>query len=191
MMASLMSDHGETSQRVSVPEAAATLGLSVATVRRMIRDGRLRAETVTRPQGIAYVVVLPGDHAARGERSSTAQQVGTTARLTESPADAMATLIQATLTPIIAPLVAEQAALRQTVERQAEQLVGKEQEIGVIREEQGRLTAELERAASTVAALDDALTAHRRRVRAAAILAAVLAALALAAGIIAATGWLR
>ena len=125
-----MSDHGGTSQRLSVPEAAAHLGLSVATVRRMIRDGRLQAETVERPQGIAYVVVLPTDQTDHAERSSTAQQVGTTARLNESPADAMAALIQATLAPIVAPLVAEQAALRQTVERQAEQLIEKAETIG-------------------------------------------------------------
>ena len=46
----------------------------------------------------------------------------------------MAALIQATLmpvlAPIVAPLLAEQAALRQIVERQADQLVGQAETIG-------------------------------------------------------------
>jgi len=50
MMAGVMTDHGETFQRVSVAEAAAILGVSVATVRRRIRGGTLEAETVIRPQ---------------------------------------------------------------------------------------------------------------------------------------------
>lgn len=135
-----MSDQPETYQRVSVPEAAAVLGVSVATVRRRIRDGSLRAEPVHRPQGIAYAVLLPIDHATDHERSSTDQQVGATARLNQSPtpaADAVAAMIQATLTPIIAPLVAQLDAHRQTVERQAE-------EIATLREDRGRLTAELQ-----------------------------------------------
>src|SRR6266540_2887076 len=115
-MAAVMSDQPETYQRVSVPEAAAILGVSVATVRRRIRDGSLRADPVQRPQGIAYAVLLPTDHE---QRSANDQQVGTTAGLNPSavPAgDAIAAMIAATLTPIIGPLVAEQAALRQTVE---------------------------------------------------------------------------
>jgi len=48
----------------------------------------------------------------------------------------------------MAPLVAEVAASRQTIERQAG-------EISDLREERGRHTAELERAASTIVALGD------------------------------------
>lgn len=101
-----MSDQHETSQRVSVPEAAVLLGLSVATVRRRIRSGQLRAETVHRPQGIAYVVVLGSDH---DERSSSDQQVGITAPLNRSPSDAMAVWSATVLAPLVA-----------TIERQAE-----------------------------------------------------------------------
>ena len=54
---------------------------------------------------------------------------------TTPTADAMASLIQATLTPIIGPLVAEQAALRQMVERQADTIAD-------LREERGRESAE-------------------------------------------------
>jgi hypothetical protein len=44
-------------------------------------------------------------------------------------------MIQATLTPIIAPLVGELAASRQTIERQADQLVGLAETIGTFRAE--------------------------------------------------------
>jgi hypothetical protein len=104
-MAAVMIDQGETSQRVSVPEAAEILGLSVATIRRMIRAGRLQAETVRRPQGIAYVVALPGAHR---DRSAGDQQVGTAARANPSAADAMAAWSSAVLAPLV-ETVREQA----------------------------------------------------------------------------------
>ena len=58
----------------------------------------------------------------------------------------MAALIRATLEPIIAPLVAEQAALRQTVERQAG-------EVAALREERGRHVAEVEQARGSLGEL--------------------------------------
>ena len=97
----------------------------------------------------------------------------------------MVALFQATLAPIVAPLVAEQAALRQVVERQAEQLVGKEQEIGAIREERGRLAAELEAEQAARQQLlterDAAELSRRRDRRRLAIGSAVFAALTIAA----------
>jgi len=84
----------------------------------------------------------------------------------------------------MAPLAEANARQHNTIERQSEQLVGQAETIG-------RQGAELERAASTATALDDALTAHRRRVRAVAIIAAVLVALGLVVAAVAATGWLR
>jgi hypothetical protein len=74
-------------------------------------------------------------------------------------AKALATLVQATLTPIIAPLVAELAATRQTSERRADR-------IAELERENGRQGAELERAASTVVALskeNDALKASQAK----------------------------
>ena len=53
-----MRDQPETYRRISVPETAALLGVSVATVRRLIRDGSLQAERIHRPQGITYVVLI-------------------------------------------------------------------------------------------------------------------------------------
>src|SRR6476469_6485020 len=63
-------------------------------------------------------------------------------------------MIQATLTPSVAPLVAELAASRQTIERQTGQLVSQAETIG-------RQGAELERAASTVVALSNEVDALR------------------------------
>jgi hypothetical protein len=62
-------------------------------------------------------------------------------------AEALGTLVQATLTPVVTPLVAELAAYRQTVERQAEVLAA-------LREERGRL-------AERVAGLERELAAPR------------------------------
>lgn len=50
-------------------------------------------------------------------------------------AEAISTLVQTTVATVLGPLVAELAASRQTVERQADQLVGLAEQIG-------RLTAE-------------------------------------------------
>ena len=142
-----MSDQPETYQRISVPEAAEQLGVSVATVRRRIRDGSLRAERVQRPQGVAYVVLLGSDHGTDHDRSDSDQQVGTTARLNQSaqpaPAEAIAAMIQATLTPIIAPLVGELAASRQVNERLTDQLMSQADTIAELREERGRLSTAL------------------------------------------------
>lgn len=144
-----MSDQPETYQRVSVPEAAQMLGLSVATVRRRIRDGSLQAERVQRPQGIAYAVLLPIDHGTDHDRPTTDHQVGTTARLNQSgppAAEAITAMLQATLTPIIGPLVVELAAVRQVSEARADQLV---QQAEVI----GRVTAERDAAVAAHASI--------------------------------------
>jgi len=95
-------------------------------------------------------------------------------------AEALASLIQATLTPIIAPLVAEQAALRQTVERQAEQLIGQAEMLG-------RQGAELEAAGVTVRELR-AADGTRRRVGRLLLAVVVLGVIALVAGMLA---WVR
>ena len=157
-----MSDRGETYQPVSVPEAAAILGVSVATVLRRIRDGSLRAETIHRPQGRTYVVLLASDHTSDHACADSDQQVGIRARLTQSPApqaEAMVALIQATIATVLGPLVGQLDAHRQTIERQADEL--KE-----LARENGRQAAELERAASTAVALsaeNDALRASQPR----------------------------
>jgi hypothetical protein len=56
-------------------------------------------------------------------------------------AEAMVSLIQTTIGTVLAPLMAEQAALRQTVERQAEQLVSQAGTIGSLTQEVATLKA--------------------------------------------------
>jgi hypothetical protein len=147
MLAGVMTNHGEAFERVSVADAAHRLGVSVATVRRRIRAGELVAERLIRPQGSAFVVRLPLDASARvGDTYDTEQEPGVTTRTQASAPEAMAALIQATLTPIIAPLVAQLDAHRQTVEHQAET-------IGQLREDRGRLSAELAGAQAEIQAL--------------------------------------
>jgi hypothetical protein len=73
--------------------------------------------------------------------------------------DTLAAIVQATLTPIVAPLIAELAASRQANERQATLLVEQAEMIG-------RQRAELERMASGMAALaaeQDAIKTARSR----------------------------
>jgi hypothetical protein len=63
-------------------------------------------------------------------------------------AEAIVSLIQTTIATVLGPLVGQLDAPRQTIERQAEEIAG-------LREERGRQSAKLERAASTVVALGE------------------------------------
>jgi excisionase family DNA binding protein len=139
-----MTAQGETYQRLTVSDAAAALGVSRMTVRRMIQRGQLEAERVHRPQGTAYLVTLPAD--GTGQGTPTARPARHTGRPngTEQPApgEAIAAMLQATLTPIVAPLVAELAASRQANERLADQLMGQADRIAELERENGLLTAE-------------------------------------------------
>jgi excisionase family DNA binding protein len=103
-----------TSQRVSVAEAAAALGVSVVTIRRMIRSGRLEAERVHRPQGSAYLVTLPAE--GTGERTVTEQAAQNVSRTQGTPADLMAVWSET----FLAPIMAELASSRETIAQQAE-----------------------------------------------------------------------
>ncbi len=176
-----MTDHGETSQRLSVPEAAAHLGLSVAAVRRMIRDGRA-------PAGIAYGVVLDSDHADGAGRSYSAQQVGTVARLNGSSGTGQETALAAWVVSLVAPLADANARQHETIERQAKQVAD-------LRETIGRQGAELDRAMSTLAAQAEHYVRLGRQARRLQIGLAVavfaVAGLLLAAGTLAAAGWAR
>jgi predicted transcriptional regulator len=135
-----MSNQDETYQRISVPDAAKLLGISAAAVRRRIRDGSLQAERVHRPQGITYVVLVSSNHSNQDDRSKSNHEKEITARLKQSgtaSADVMVSLIQTTIATVLGPLVAEQTALRQTVERQADR-------VAVLERENGRQSAELD-----------------------------------------------
>jgi len=61
-----------------------------------------------------------------------------------APAEVMVSLIQTTIATVLGPLVAEQAALRQTVERQADQLVSQAETLGRVTAERDAARAEVE-----------------------------------------------
>ena len=60
---------------------------------------------------------------------------------TPAPAEAMVSLIQTTIATALGPLVSELAAVRQTIERQSEQLVSQAETIGELRAENAALKA--------------------------------------------------
>ena len=164
--------------RVTVAEAAAILGVNVVTIRRMIKRGQLEGERVHRPQGSAYLVTLPADATPPSEDGTpTEQPAQDVSRTDGTPAGLMAAWSEAFLVPLVARLGEQEAVIRD----QAETI--------------GRTTAELERAASTVVALGDQLAAadrgRQRDVRRLSIVLAVVCALLLVAGTLAAAGWAR
>ncbi len=64
---------------LSLQQAACELGLSVSTVRRMIRRGQLRNRIVPRPGGFAYLIYLPNSrHAQLGAHDHRDAPVGST-----------------------------------------------------------------------------------------------------------------
>jgi excisionase family DNA binding protein len=105
-------------RQVTVAEAADQLGVSVVTIRRMIKRGQLEAQRVVRPQGSAYLVTVPDD--GTEDASPREQPAQNVSRTQGTPEQAITAMIQATLAPVLAPLVAEITASRQTIERQAE-----------------------------------------------------------------------
>ena len=118
-----MTEQGVTYQQVTVSEAAAILGVSVMTVRRMVKRGQLEGERVHRPQGTAYVVKLPADAPGNTRDAPTTEQppenVSRTNGTGPAPADAMVSLIQTTIATVLGPLVGQVDAQRQTIERLA------------------------------------------------------------------------
>ena len=165
-----------TSQRITVAEAAAVLGVSVVTVRRMIRRGQLEGERVIRPQGSAYLVTLPVDATGAAEDGTpTGQPVQDVSRANGTPAALMAAWSET----FLAPLVARMAEQETTIRDQAEQL--------------GRQGAELEaeqRARQEFLAEREAAESNRRRLERRLILAvAILVALLVA--MLVAPGWVR
>jgi hypothetical protein len=112
----------------------------------MIRRGQLEGERVHRAQGSAYVVRLPVDGAA-GDTGATATQQPApnvsraNATPHPAPADAMVSLIQTTIATVLGPLVGQIDAQRQTIERQADQLVSQAETIGKLSAENEALRA--------------------------------------------------
>ena len=132
MMAGTMTEQGATSQRLTVAEAAAALGVSRMTVRRMIQRGQLEAERVHRPQGTAFMVALPGDDTDQG--TPTAQPARHTGRPNGTGPGAASELMAAWSETFLGPLVARMAEQETTIREQAET-------IGTLRAENTALRA--------------------------------------------------
>jgi excisionase family DNA binding protein len=92
---------------VTVERAAAVLGVSASTVRRRIRDGTLRAESVSRPQGVVWLVHLPADATAGVNLPPPPAGAVGTAPVTAS--DAMIAYTRSLLEPLVAALERSQS----------------------------------------------------------------------------------
>jgi excisionase family DNA binding protein len=116
-----MSNHDDTWQHLTVSEAAERLGVSTATVRRMVRAGKLEGNTVLRPQGKTYVVRLPRQASPPADQVADTDHVpGGMSRGNVAAQEAMAAWPTSVLTPILAPIVAELTASRLANEQKAE-----------------------------------------------------------------------
>jgi hypothetical protein len=159
---------------VSVAEAARLLKISTATVKRRIRDGTLEAEPLSRPQSIEYRVRLPRD--VTPALMAPASDVPAPIRAAISPlterSDSEQTVltgsahgttqdISAAITAAVAPLMDRLTVQDATIARQAETIQHQADAIAELREERGRHTAELERAASTIVTLAEERDALR------------------------------
>jgi excisionase family DNA binding protein len=102
---------------VTIDHAARQLGVSPTTIRRWVKDGRIKSERVARPQGYVVLVELPASAPSTPDQT-TPPQIATTPPATAptevARADAMAIYLAAYAKKITAPLVAtiaEQAEL--------------------------------------------------------------------------------
>jgi excisionase family DNA binding protein len=124
-----MTDQAGTFQQATVPETARILGVSVQTVRRMIRRGQIEGRRVYRPQGSAFIVTLPVDGPRTNDVPATDQAPRTGARAngpgpTTAP-ELMAAWSETFLGPIMARMAEQETTIRE------------------LERENGRLTAEL------------------------------------------------
>jgi excisionase family DNA binding protein len=112
-----MTDQTGTFQRVGVAEAARRLGVSVSSVRRMIRSGRLESQRVLRPQGSVLLVTLPTDgEDAPPDTPSRPHPSGGAARTNASPAGQLAAWSETFLVPLVAALERSQEIVRDQAE---------------------------------------------------------------------------
>jgi excisionase family DNA binding protein len=165
---STTSDSGTFQSGMSIDQAAAVLKISPSTVRRWVKDGQLRSERVTTPQGHAFRVYLDrqvppleGSTLPAGETLSAPSDreeeipfVEPSAPPSMERAEAMVKYNEA----LIAPLVAELAETRLRLFAQADRVAELARENGTLAErlvhverERDGLTAELaaERAAKS------------------------------------------
>jgi hypothetical protein len=136
------------SAHVSAAHAARMYGRSEKTVRRWIASGKLPAEKIDGAYlvDLADVAQLIGDvsaptsapTSAPGADGVSTQSTDTDVRPDEEDvrpsalvqAEALTSLIQTTIAAVLGPLVGQLDAQRQTIERQADQLVSQAETIG-------------------------------------------------------------
>src|SRR5215216_744293 len=104
---------------VSVQEAATALGVSVNTIRRWIKDGRIPYEKLPTPAGYTYQV-YPGRVGPAGTRREvplmgTRREVPAVA-LDIQRAEAMANYTRSILEPLVARLADQEAIIREQAE---------------------------------------------------------------------------
>jgi excisionase family DNA binding protein len=106
-----------TSQQVSVVEAAAILGVSVVTVRRMIKRGQLEAQRVIRPRGSAYLVTVHLDGTGNTvDATRTERPAQNVSRPNGTPSELMAVWSETFLAPLIARTAEQEAVIRDQAE---------------------------------------------------------------------------
>jgi excisionase family DNA binding protein len=128
--------HDVTSRYATVREAAEIMGVSSETIRRMIRDGRLRGQKVHRPQGTAFLVEMSDvtvEATPDAARDVTAGRHNVTDGASLSPALLAA---EAWARGVVEPLT-------RTIVEQQHQLVTQAETIGTLRAERDAARAEL------------------------------------------------
>ena len=188
-------DRSDTAQDrsdfVPVAEAARRLGISTATVKRRIAAGTLEAEQLTRPQGIEYRVRLPRDVPAplSDVTPPLAERTASEGEPSTGTAQDLSAAIGVAVAPLVERLAIQDAMIadqRQTIERQAEQLIQSA-------EQRGRLGREVEQAKDSLGELqrryDQTVAYARWLLIAVAVLALAVTTLAVA-GVLAPV-WVR
>ena len=128
-----LQDPPDTHRFVPMAEAVRILGLSATMIRRKVTSGELEAERITRPQGEAWLIRVKGDlPPATADPPGVPQEPPGT--LQDPPGSSHHAPPGAdVLTVVVVPLLAEVAASRQILERQAQQLVSQAEMIGTLR----------------------------------------------------------
>jgi hypothetical protein len=107
--------------------------MSATTIRRKIDTGEFEAERVVRPQGTAFLVKVRTDEPPRADDTPQTPH--------EAPDTHQDAPIGAALLAIVGPLIGQLDSQRQTIERQADQLVSQAETIGALRAENDMLRA--------------------------------------------------
>ena len=133
-----MTSQPDTFQRVTVAEAATTLGVSPATIRRMVKAGKLTGERVLRPQGSAFVVLLPRDASTPADDASDTRHDSWRVERSNASPDAsqgaQETALAAWVVTLMAPLAEANARQHDVIVSQADRIADLARENGTLAE---------------------------------------------------------